>query len=92
MSREKQLREPCSGSVYRFRLHGLVAELPEMAEFTAFQSMSRDSGGERGIRTLEGLLTLTPLAGVFLRPRLSTAILEIACFIGYFYTGFHRYL
>jgi len=26
------------------------------------------SGGERGIRTLEGLLTLTPLAGVRLRP------------------------
>jgi hypothetical protein len=25
-------------------------------------------GGERGIRTLEGLLTLTPLAGVRLRP------------------------
>jgi hypothetical protein len=28
----------------------------------------RDFGGERGIRTLEGLLTLTPLAGVRLRP------------------------
>ena len=27
-----------------------------------------NSGGERGIRTLEGLLTLTPLAGVRLRP------------------------
>ena len=27
-----------------------------------------ESGGERGIRTLEGLLTLTPLAGVRLRP------------------------
>jgi hypothetical protein len=26
------------------------------------------NGGERGIRTLEGLLTLTPLAGVRLRP------------------------
>src|SRR4051794_5100391 len=26
------------------------------------------TGGERGIRTLEGLLTLTPLAGVRLRP------------------------
>ena len=26
------------------------------------------AGGERGIRTLEGLLTLTPLAGVRLRP------------------------
>ena len=25
-------------------------------------------GGERGIRTLEGLLTLTPLAGARLRP------------------------
>ena len=29
---------------------------------------SRSLGGERGIRTLEGLLTLTPLAGVRLRP------------------------
>ena len=29
---------------------------------------SENSGGERGIRTLEGLLTLTPLAGVRLRP------------------------
>src|SRR2546430_4767283 len=28
----------------------------------------RKFGGERGIRTLEGLLTLTPLAGVRLRP------------------------
>src|SRR5688572_4396586 len=28
----------------------------------------RNFGGERGIRTLEGLLTLTPLAGVRLRP------------------------
>jgi hypothetical protein len=27
-----------------------------------------ETGGERGIRTLEGLLTLTPLAGVRLRP------------------------
>ena len=27
-----------------------------------------ESGGERGIRTLEGLLTLTPLAGARLRP------------------------
>jgi hypothetical protein len=27
-----------------------------------------NTGGERGIRTLEGLLTLTPLAGVRLRP------------------------
>src|SRR6516165_4591358 len=27
-----------------------------------------ESGGERGIRTLEGLLALTPLAGVRLRP------------------------
>ncbi len=29
---------------------------------------SQESGGERGIRTLEGLLTLTPLAGARLRP------------------------
>ena len=49
-------------------------------------------GGERGIRTLEGLLNLTPLAGVVLRLWLPTPILEMACFIGYFYTGFHRYL
>src|ERR1700691_704556 len=28
----------------------------------------RETGGERGIRTLEGLLTPTPLAGVRLRP------------------------
>ena len=28
----------------------------------------KNTGGERGIRTLEGLLTLTPLAGVRLRP------------------------
>src|SRR5450755_2571893 len=31
-------------------------------------SRYRNDGGERGIRTLEGLLTLTPLAGVRLRP------------------------
>ncbi len=31
-------------------------------------SAKRNTGGERGIRTLEGLLTLTPLAGVRLRP------------------------
>jgi hypothetical protein len=30
--------------------------------------MKSEIGGERGIRTLEGLLTLTPLAGVRLRP------------------------
>jgi hypothetical protein len=30
--------------------------------------MRKEVGGERGIRTLEGLLTLTPLAGVRLRP------------------------
>src|ERR1700681_4426382 len=30
--------------------------------------MRREIGGERRIRTLEGLLTLTPLAGVRLRP------------------------
>ena|ERR1700685_2196420 len=33
-----------------------------------FRWDSRVTGGERGIRTLEGLLTLTPLAGVRLRP------------------------
>jgi hypothetical protein len=31
-----------------------------------------NTGGERGIRTLEGLLTLTPLAGPLSRPALST--------------------
>ncbi len=30
--------------------------------------MLQNSGGERGIRTLEGLLTLTPLAGERFRP------------------------
>ena len=30
--------------------------------------MPQINGGERGIRTLEGLLALTPLAGVRLRP------------------------
>ena len=29
---------------------------------------AKSSGGERGIRTLEGLLTLTPLAGERFRP------------------------
>jgi hypothetical protein len=46
-------------------LHGFYigksAEFRERAEVLDF-------GGERGIRTLEGLLTLTPLAGVRLRP------------------------
>ena len=43
------------------------------------------SGGERGIRTLEGLLTLTPLAGVRLRPlghlsaRVKTAARSSGC-------------
>jgi hypothetical protein len=32
------------------------------------RSYGGQDGGERGIRTLEGLLTLTPLAGVRLRP------------------------
>jgi hypothetical protein len=31
-------------------------------------NIRKSNGGERGIRTLEGLLTLTPLAGVRLRP------------------------
>jgi hypothetical protein len=31
-------------------------------------TLAETDGGERGIRTLEGLLTLTPLAGVRLRP------------------------
>jgi hypothetical protein len=34
-------------------------------------------GGERGIRTLEGLLTLTPLAGMQARLLVSMAILKI---------------
>jgi hypothetical protein len=32
------------------------------------EKLAVNSGGERGIRTLEGLLALTPLAGVRLRP------------------------
>src|SRR6185503_2339890 len=32
------------------------------------EGLAVKSGGERGIRTLEGLLALTPLAGVRLRP------------------------
>ena len=35
---------------------------------TARDAVRKVIGGERGIRTLEGLLTLTPLAGVRLRP------------------------
>ena len=34
----------------------------------SFGETAQNIGGERGIRTLEGLLTLTPLAGVRLRP------------------------
>jgi hypothetical protein len=43
------------------------------------QSSKEISGGERGIRTLEGLLTLTPLAGVRLRPlgHLSASALKL---------------
>jgi hypothetical protein len=41
----------------------------------------RRTGGERGIRTLEGLLTLTPLAGVRLRPlgHLSAGLNPLSC-------------
>jgi hypothetical protein len=35
----------------------------------------KNTGGERGIRTLEGLLTLTPLAGMISSPPLFTPIL-----------------
>src|SRR5438445_277089 len=42
----------------------------------------REFGGERGIRTLEGLLTLTPLAGVSTRPSQSNRSLTFGCFIG----------
>jgi len=45
------------------------------------------TGGERGIRTLEGLLTLTPLAGLCARPCQSTAILKFGLFIGFSSTG-----
>ena len=38
------------------------------AELRAHWSGTAKSGGERGIRTLEGLLTLTPLAGERFRP------------------------
>ncbi len=40
---------------------------PEMPR-SAWFLVPTKFGGERGIRTLEGLLTLTPLAGVRLRP------------------------
>ena len=33
-----------------------------------FQQLTIESGGERGIRTLEGVLALTPLAGERFRP------------------------
>jgi hypothetical protein len=38
------------------------------ASDTTAGETTETGGGERGIRTLEGLLTLTPLAGVRLRP------------------------
>src|SRR6202166_5309069 len=44
----------------------LAVEHPRVRVSTC--STKRNDGGERGIRTLEGLLTLTPLAGVRLRP------------------------
>jgi hypothetical protein len=43
------------------------------------------TGGERGIRTLEGLLTLTPLAGARLRPlghlsgRAESPVVSVSC-------------
>ncbi len=49
-------------------------------------------GGERGIRTLEGLLTFTPLARMCFAPLMYIPILEIPAFIGLFSTRVHGYL
>src|SRR5437016_4546796 len=46
-----------------------------------YRNRKEISGGERGIRTLEGLLTLTPLAGVSTRPSQSNRSLTFGCFI-----------
>src|SRR5580704_1256827 len=53
-----------------WRLAYPLGGLIQSARRIAFEALavSMNSGGERGIRTLEGLLTLTPLAGVRLRP------------------------
>ena len=41
---------------------------PDLLRATEVSHSVRGYGGERGIRTLEGLLALTPLVGVRLRP------------------------
>ena len=63
-----------------------------MPLFLGFTALVKKSGGERGIRTLEGLLTLTPLAGLFVILWLSMGILEIALFIGFLSIRVYGYL
>ena len=58
--RTKFSREPGS------RSEKVLSVLPSSSEWRS--ENQGKVGGERGIRTLEGLLTLTPLAGVRLRP------------------------
>ena len=58
-----------SGNVGRARSAAKISK-PGAGPYSSLSggNTGRSIGGERGIRTLEGLLTLTPLAGVRLRP------------------------
>jgi hypothetical protein len=57
-----------SQALYPAELRAHIGKSTAQTKPSAILSPSVPIGGEGGIRTLEGLLTLTPLAGARLRP------------------------
>ena len=65
---QRGITRRCAPRPFGAALTALSPSFPEPRDLAADAAPVAIYGGQRGIRTLEGLLTLTPLAGVRLRP------------------------
>ena len=74
LARPERFELPTAWFVARYSIqlsYGRVVLLRQPLRYS-----QRNAGGERGIRTLEGLLTLTPLAGERFRPLSHLSVLQ----------------